>query len=126
MASLIWIAIFFVVLLWSGINPKDQLTWLLEVLPAILGFALLALTRKSFPLTTLTYVLILIHCIVLMIGGNLPDETRVLSIALFDHVESLDYERAHLLAGGLLVFSFLLLIMLYGIDRRWQRRGLTS
>ena len=58
--------------------------------------------------------------IVLMIGGNLPDETRVLSIALFDHVESLDYDRAHFLAGGLLIFSFVLLFLLYGIDRKWQ------
>lgn len=61
--------------------------------------------------------------IVLMIGGNLPDETRVLSIALFDHVESLDYDRAHLLAGGMLIFSFLTLFFLYSIDRRWQSNG---
>jgi molybdate transport system permease protein len=58
--------------------------------------------------------------IVLMIGGNIPDETRVLSIALFDHVEALDYGRAHLLAGGLLVFSFTLLLALYSVDRHWQ------
>ena len=58
--------------------------------------------------------------IVLMIGGNLPDETRVLSIALFDHVEALEYERAHLLAGGLLIFSFCTLFILYAVDRRWQ------
>lgn len=59
--------------------------------------------------------------IVLMIGGNLPDETRVLSIALFDHVESLNYQRAHWLAGGLLAFSFITLFVLYGVDRSWQR-----
>ena len=59
--------------------------------------------------------------IVLMIGGNLPDETRVLSIALFDHVESLDYGRAHTLALGLLVFSFCILFILYSIDRRWRK-----
>ena len=64
--------------------------------------------------------------IVLMIGGNLPDETRVLSIALFDHVESLNYGEAHTLAGGLLLFSFLLLLALYAVDRRWQRRGTLS
>jgi len=58
--------------------------------------------------------------IVLMIGGNLPEETRVLSIALFDHVESLDYGRAHLLSLGLIVFSFVLLLVLYSVDRRWQ------
>lgn len=59
--------------------------------------------------------------IVLMIGGNLPDETRVLSIALFDHVEALDYDRAHLIASGLLLFSFVLLYLLYSLDRRWQK-----
>ena len=62
--------------------------------------------------------------IVLMIGGNLPDETRVLSIALFDHVEALDYERAHILALGLLVFAFVLLFSLYGLDRHWQKPSL--
>ncbi len=60
--------------------------------------------------------------IVLMIGGNIPDETRVLSIALFDHVEALDYDRAHLLAGGLLAFSFILLLILYAVDRHWQQQ----
>ncbi len=51
--------------------------------------------------------------IVLMIGGNIPDETRVLSIALFDHVETLNYANAHIIAAGLLVFSFLLLFVVY-------------
>ncbi|MBT4162320.1 MAG: molybdate ABC transporter permease subunit [Gammaproteobacteria bacterium] len=59
--------------------------------------------------------------IVLMIGGNLPDETRVLSIALFDHVEALDYDRAHVIASGLLIFSFVLLFTLYSLDRQWQK-----
>lgn len=58
--------------------------------------------------------------IVLMIGGNIPDETRVLSIALFDHVESLEYGRAHTLAAGLLIFSFVLLVILYSFDHRWR------
>ena len=57
--------------------------------------------------------------IVLMIGGNLPGETRVLSIALFDHVESLDYQRAHILAAGLLLFSFILLALVYSLNRGW-------
>ena len=60
--------------------------------------------------------------IVLMIGGNIPGETRVLSIALFDHVESLQYTRAHILAGGLLLFSFLLLLTVYSVNRRWRAR----
>ncbi|WP_420598515.1 DUF2238 domain-containing protein [Neptuniibacter sp.] len=57
-------------LVWSGIEPKDQFTWFLEVFPAIVGGLLLLLTFKNFPLTPLLYLLILIHCIVLMIGGH--------------------------------------------------------
>ena len=57
--------------------------------------------------------------IVLMIGGNISGETRVLSIALFDHVETLEYGRAHLMAAGLLVFCFTLLLIVYTL-KRWQ------
>ncbi|RDV24478.1 molybdate ABC transporter permease subunit [Alteromonas aestuariivivens] len=56
--------------------------------------------------------------VVLMIGGNIPGQTQVLSIALYDHVESLDYDRAHLLAFGLLVFSFVMLSLLYRFNRK--------
>ena len=66
----LWLIIFFAVLIWSGIQPKDYLTWLLEVLPAIIGFCILVATRKRFPLTPLVYVLILIHSIILMVGGH--------------------------------------------------------
>jgi len=55
--------------------------------------------------------------VVLMIGGNIPEETRVISVLLYDHVEALDYARAHWLSGGLVVFSFLLLLMLYGLQK---------
>ena len=58
------------VLVWSGINPKDYFTWLLEVAPALIGAGLLLATYHSFRLTTLLYGLILAHCIVLMIGGH--------------------------------------------------------
>ncbi len=57
-------------LIWSGINPKDQLTWFLEAFPAIAGFIVLALTYRSFRLTPLVYILILVHCIILMIGAH--------------------------------------------------------
>lgn len=63
-------SIFLAVLIWSGINPKDYLTWSLEVLPAVLGAVLLASTYRSFRLTSLLYVLILLHCIVLIVGGH--------------------------------------------------------
>ena len=66
----LWLFIFITILIWSGINPKDQFTWVLEVFPAIIGFIILAYTYKSFKLTTLTYTLILIHCIILMVGGH--------------------------------------------------------
>ncbi len=66
----LWLLIYFVVLLWSGIQPKDYLTWVLEVLPAVIGLLVLALTRNRFPLTPLTYGLILFHCIILMVGGH--------------------------------------------------------
>ena len=51
--------------------------------------------------------------VVLMIGGNIPGVSRVLSVAIYDHVEAMEYAQAHWLAGGLLVFSFLVLLALY-------------
>lgn len=65
-----WIAIFTTVLAWSGFGPHDYPTWLLEVAPAIIAAAILWYTRDRFPLTRLAYILILIHCIILMIGGH--------------------------------------------------------
>ncbi len=56
--------------------------------------------------------------VVLMIGGNIPGKTQVLSIAIYDHVESLEYARAHLLSGSLLALSFLLLMAVYALNRR--------
>jgi molybdate transport system permease protein len=56
--------------------------------------------------------------VVLMIGGNIPSVTQVLSVAIYDHVEALEYTRAHWLAGGMLLFSFLVLLALYGPGRR--------
>tara|TARA_B110000503_G_scaffold104677_1_gene156205 strand:- start:69007 stop:69693 length:687 start_codon:yes stop_codon:yes gene_type:complete len=62
--------------------------------------------------------------VVLMIGGNIPGETQVLSIALYDSVESLQFGEAHRIAGGLMVFSFVLLFLLYRSDRQggWRMR----
>jgi len=51
--------------------------------------------------------------VVLMIGGNIPDKTRVVSVQIYDHVEALEYPQAHGLAGTMLVFSFLVLLGLY-------------
>ncbi|KPV89772.1 MULTISPECIES: DUF2238 domain-containing protein [unclassified Pseudoalteromonas] len=66
----LWLGLFFIVLIWSGINPKDQFTWLLEVIPAIIGLVLLASSYKHFKLTPILYGFILAHCIVLMVGGH--------------------------------------------------------
>lgn len=65
-----WLGIFFSALIWSGINPKDQITWLLEVSPALIALPILFYTRSRFPLTTLVYVLILVHSLILMVGGH--------------------------------------------------------
>lgn len=67
---IVWISSFFVVLIWSGIHPKDYFTWFLEVAPALIGLVAVSVTYKKFRLTNLSYVLILIHCIILMIGGH--------------------------------------------------------
>ena len=58
--------------------------------------------------------------VVLMIGGNIPGETGVLSIAIYDHVEAMEYGQAHLLAGGLLITSFLMLIFVYIFNRHFS------
>lgn len=81
---------FLAVLIWSGITPHDYLTWLLEVSPALIAAAVLVSTRNSFPLTTLVYVLILIHCIILMVGGHYT----YAEVPLFDRLaEVFDLER---------------------------------
>jgi molybdate transport system permease protein len=58
--------------------------------------------------------------VVLMIGGNIPGKTQVLSMAIYNHVEALEYTNAHWLAGGMLVFSFVVLLLLY--SRGWNRQ----
>lgn len=68
--KLLWWSLFSSVLIWSGIAPKDGLTWFLEVLPALIGGAFIAWSYRALPLTPLLQTLILIHCIILMIGGH--------------------------------------------------------
>jgi putative membrane protein len=64
------LVIFGAALLWSGIQPYDLYTWVLEVIPALIALPILIVTYRRFPLTRLLYVLILLHAIVLMIGGH--------------------------------------------------------
>ena len=65
-----WILIYCAVLIWSVINPHDYVTWLLEVAPALIGAGILFAIRNTFPLTPLTAILVLLHCIILMVGGH--------------------------------------------------------
>ena len=62
--------------------------------------------------------------VVLMIGGNIPGETRVVSVQIFDHVEALDFGQAHWLAGAMLAFSFLVLLLVYGAKDRTRVLGM--
>ena len=88
----LWLIVFFTVLVWSGINPKDYPTWALEVAPAVLGLFVLWATRRSFPLTTLVYAFILAHCVVLMVGGHYT----YAEVPLFDAIKPLfGFERNH-------------------------------
>jgi len=81
--KLLWLALFFDILLWSGIAPKDSYTWFLEVAPALITLVALAATYNSFRLTPLLYALILAHCIVLMVGGHYT----YAEVPLFDYLK---------------------------------------
>ena len=67
---ILWLTIFGLTFIWSAIDPREFSTWVLEVAPAVIGLAVLVYTRRAFPLTQLLYVLILLHCVVLMVGGH--------------------------------------------------------
>ena len=64
--------------------------------------------------------------VVLMIGGNIPGETRVLSIALFDHVEAFNYSNAHILSAGLLISSLILLSSVYLLGGKFSRKSVAK
>ena len=80
----LWLAIYMLVFVWSAIRPADTLTWLLEVSPAVIGLAVLLVTRKTFPLTGLVYSLVLVHCIILMVGGHYT----YAEVPLFDWIQN--------------------------------------
>ena len=81
----LWVVAYTVVLIWSGINPKDQFTWFLEVAPALIGAAALILTYNSFRLTSLLYIFILMHCMILMVGGHYT----YAEVPLFDSIQEI-------------------------------------
>tara|TARA_R110001599_G_scaffold83697_2_gene224847 strand:+ start:212 stop:808 length:597 start_codon:yes stop_codon:yes gene_type:complete len=92
MWKVIWLGIYFAVLIWSGIEPKGYFIWILEVGPALIGLAILIATYKKFPLTPLLYTLILIHCIILMVGGHYT----YAEVPLFDTIKPVfGFERNH-------------------------------
>lgn len=97
-----WLGIFFSALLWSGIYPKDYLTWVLETAPAMIAFVVLVATRRTFRLTDLAYSLILIHSLILMIGGHYT----YAEVPLFDwfkdvfHLERNNYDKLGHFAQG--------------------------
>ena len=61
--------------------------------------------------------------VVLMVGGSIPGETQVLSIAIYEQVEILDYRSAHILSAGLLLFTFVVLLLVYAVNRNWMKNA---
>ena len=96
--------VFVSVFTWSAIEPADRLTWWLEVLPALVGLGVLVATRHRFPLTNLIYVLILIHAIILMVGGHYTYAEVPLGDWLREWVngERNNYDKLGHLAQGLI------------------------
>ena len=86
------IAAVLAVFIWSGLNPHDRFTWILEVLPAVIGFIILAATYFRFKFTRLAYLLIALHMVVLMVGGHYT----YAHVPLFDWIrDTLDLSRNH-------------------------------
>ena len=85
-----WLVVFSSVFIWSAIGPRDVTTWALEVAPAIIALAVLAATARPFPLTPLVYLLILLHCVILMVGGHYT----YAEVPAFDWIRDiLDHQR---------------------------------
>jgi putative membrane protein len=81
----LWLTLYLGVLVWSGIAPKDRMTWVLEVAPAVIGLVVLAATRRRYPLTPLAYLLVLVHAVILMVGGHYT----YAEVPLFDRLAEL-------------------------------------
>ncbi len=88
--KLLYILLFFIGLIISGIYPKEYFTWFLEVSPAIIGLLILVFTYKSFQFTDFTYLFILIHCYILFLGGHYT----YAEVPIFDWIkETFDQSR---------------------------------
>lgn len=89
---LIFLGLTLIVLLWSGIGPKDRFTWFLEVAPVLLGLPLLLATYARFPFTPLAYGMMTLHGVILMVGGHYT----YAEMPLFDWLrDALDLSRNH-------------------------------
>jgi len=98
-----WLSLYAAVFVWSVIRPADFFTWVLEVSPAVIGLFVLLATRRTFPLTGLVYWLILLHCIVLMVGGHYT----YAEVPLFDWIrDALGQERNNYDKVGHIVQGF--------------------
>ena len=84
----IFITLFFIGLIVSGIYPHDYFTWILEVFPGIIGFIVLMFSFKRFRFTDFTYIFILIHCYILFIGGHYT----YAEVPLFDWIKELFHQ----------------------------------
>lgn len=99
----IMLVVFVGIFIWSIINPKEGFTCFLEIIPAIIGVLILALTFKKFRFTDFTYFLILIHCIILFIGGHYT----YAEVPLFDYFREIfnqsrnNYDKVGHFAQGL-------------------------
>ncbi len=97
------LVVFFGTLIWSIINPKEGFTCFLEIIPAIIGVSIVALTFKKFRFTDFTYFLILIHCIILFVGGHYT----YAEVPLFDYIREIfhqsrnNYDKVGHFAQGL-------------------------
>ncbi len=88
----LWLIVFCAFLIWSGIKPHDYFTWFLEVAPALIGLVILGATYKKFRFTDMAYWLMLIHAIILMIGGHYT----YAKVPLFDWLkDAYDLSRNH-------------------------------
>lgn len=85
MNKILWLLTFFTVFIWSAVAPKDYFTWFLEVAPALIGGIFLLTTYKTFKLTPILYFFILLHCIVLMVGGHYT----YAQVPLFDTIKDI-------------------------------------
>jgi len=122
--NLVWYGVFIGTLAWSGIDPKDRFTWLLEVAPALIAFGLIVATRRRFPLTPLALWLVLAHSVILMVGGHYT----YAEVPLFDRLAEImggtrnNYDKVGHFAQGFIpaIISREILVRLNVVSgRRW-------